>query len=119
MCGSLFVGICDIDAAKLLKYELLNGPDKHFIYWLTLDSHLQFDGRSQAKCDEGIPEPLCNLATSLHNLTSSIADMAMDPHLPPTQFIIVGDHAPPIVNPKLRRRFSDSEVPFIELIPYL
>jgi hypothetical protein len=117
LCGSLFVGICDVDAAKLLRHELLTGPSKHFIYWLTLDSHLQFDGKSQSKCGEGIPELLCNLAMSLQNVTSAIAEIALDPNVPPTRFTIVGDHAPPILNPGLRRQFSDSEVPFIELIP--
>jgi hypothetical protein len=117
LCGSLFIGICDIDAGNLPRHELLTGPTKQFVYWLTLGSHLQFDGKSQPKCGEGIPDLLCNLTINLKKVTSVIADIAMDPNLPATRFIVVGDHAPPILNPGLRRQFSPSEVPFIELIP--
>jgi hypothetical protein len=117
LCGSLFVGICDVDAGKLLHHVLLTGPKKHFVYWLTLDSHLQFDEKSHFRCDENIPELLCDLSTSLQKVISVVADIAMDPLLPPTRFIVVGDHAPPILDPNLRRQFSSSEVPSIELVP--
>lgn len=87
-----------------------------FVYWLMLDSHHQFDENTPPKCEEGIPAFRYNSATSLRRVISTIADVALDPQLPTTRFVIVGNHAPPILNPGLRRQSSNSEVPFIELI---
>jgi hypothetical protein len=114
--GSLFVGICDSDAGEPLRYELLIGPAKQFVFWLTLDSHLQYKGKSQYSCGEEIPGPLCGLTVRLQRTAAIIANVALDPRLPATRSIIVGDHAPPFTESKLRRMFSDAEVPFIELL---
>jgi phosphoglycerol transferase MdoB-like AlkP superfamily enzyme len=35
----------------------------------------------------------------------------------PTAFIIVGDHAPPFGDPALRNKFSQSDVPYVILLP--
>jgi hypothetical protein len=35
----------------------------------------------------------------------------------PTIFILVGDHAPPFADPRLRSEFSASQVPYVMLTP--
>jgi hypothetical protein len=51
------------------------------------------------------------------NLNRAIADVSVAPELSPTEFIIVGDHAPPFLATKARNQFSQTLVPFIHLIP--
>ena len=41
--------------------------------------------------------------------------MAMDPNLPPTDFVIVGDHMPPFFNRDARLMFDDAHVPWLIL----
>jgi len=41
----------------------------------------------------------------------------MSPLARPTVFVIVGDHAPPFGDPGLRSRFSQTDVPYVVLLP--
>jgi len=58
---------------------------------------------------------LCALFTVHHNLSEAITRMAMDPSLPPTDFLIVGDHMPPFFAREARMRFDPDHVPWILL----
>jgi hypothetical protein len=37
--------------------------------------------------------------------------------LPPTEFLVAGDHAPPFILEKRRQMFSQTVVPYLRLIP--
>jgi phosphoglycerol transferase MdoB-like AlkP superfamily enzyme len=42
----------------------------------------------------------------------AIAKVAVRPDLPETEFVIVGDHAPPFMQKTRREQFSQRNVPF-------
>ena len=52
-----------------------------------------------------------------YQLHQSIARLAMDANLPPTRFIVVGDHMPPFIMLAERGLYDDGHVPFVDLIP--
>ncbi|MGA2000615.1 MAG: sulfatase-like hydrolase/transferase [Terriglobales bacterium] len=124
-CGSAFRGVCDASAASIVQRELTGGgAEKKFVYWLTLNSHLPvnaFDSdlvgfdcssvRALAMSD------VCAISKAQHTVMSSVADLAMNPALAPTLFIIVGDHAPPFIRSSERNLFSSDRVPFVVLYP--
>jgi hypothetical protein len=58
---------------------------------------------------------LCPLFTVHHRLADAITGMAMDPALPPTDILIVGDHMPPFFAREARMRFDPHHVPWILL----
>jgi hypothetical protein len=60
---------------------------------------------------------LCSWYQLVANVHRSVAQLALDPLSRPTVFVIVGDHAPPFGDPSLRDRFSQSDVPYVVLVP--
>jgi hypothetical protein len=50
-------------------------------------------------------------------VVDTVAAIAAAPHLPPTHFVIVGDHTPPFFDRARRGAFIEQYVPFVELIP--
>jgi phosphoglycerol transferase MdoB-like AlkP superfamily enzyme len=128
-CGSMIRGICDADMAQIVKQELLaaSGGERKFIYWLTLNSHLPVervvepDLPSDIKKDSELNRhsDLLSFLRLLDRVNQSILDVALNPDLQPTQFIIVGDHAPPLYLKEERMLFDPDRVPFIQLTPRL
>jgi phosphoglycerol transferase MdoB-like AlkP superfamily enzyme len=124
-CDGPFSGICDTDIASIIGKDLLTQTEEPwFIYWVTLNSHLPIKKRrinSPFHCgqedsvfkDEGS----CLWASLVWRANQSIADVAKLPNLPPTEFIVVGDHAPPFLSPWRREQFSQTVVPYIDLVP--
>jgi phosphoglycerol transferase MdoB-like AlkP superfamily enzyme len=53
----------------------------------------------------------------IHQVFIKICDVATNPKLAPTHFIIVGDHAPPFISVEKRQLFSRDRVPSIIMIP--
>jgi hypothetical protein len=47
----------------------------------------------------------------------AIVKVALRPDLPDTEFLIVGDHAPPFMQRERRDLFSKKVVPFVHLTP--
>lgn len=126
-CGAIFRGPCDEDVARRYRQELLGGAptDRRFVYWLTLSSHFPVD-HSAARPDAfdcgRLPEigqdpTVCDLVRIWSTTLAAIRDVALDPRLPRTRFVIVGDHSPPFLEGGRRDLFSDSAVPFVELLP--
>ena len=126
-CGSAFRGLCDTEVSKLVHGELLAGTPARpkFIYWLTLNSHLPLDMEtsrdSHFNCESSEithkhPD-ICRLTRTIDLVFAQVAKIAQDPLLPPTEFILVGDHAPPFYDPMERSLFSAEKVPFIHLKP--
>lgn len=107
--------------------ELASAPagERRFIYWLTLSSHLPIDRAgaegSTLDCSQvGVGRRFrdaCALMQMHRLVAEEVAAIAVDPALPPTRFVLVGDHPPPFVSRDTRAEFAVDEVPFIELIP--
>ena len=125
-CGRLLRGVCDTDAAQIVSDELRAAPrgEPRFVYWMTLNSHLPVDPESAAasplacaRLAEGHNPDICRLTRILQKVISAVAAIAMDSTIPPTRFILVGDHPPPFFWQAERSLFVDHRVPFVELIP--
>jgi len=127
LCGTTFHGVCDDDVSRVIEQELASprADERHFIYWLTLDSHLPVDGTnipiSGFVC-ESLPETqlfadVCGLVRLHRRILLTVARWAMRQDIAPTRFIVVGDHAPPFFSRHKRSLFAPDEVPFVELIP--
>ena len=127
MCGGIFPGICDDDIVELLRQKLVSSGDgrPQFFYWLTLNSHLPVQ-RSSAKsgllaCGSGnAANPdldVCDWMALIYKVNQALAELCAAPQLPSTEFIIVGDHAPPFLTSTRRNQFSQTVVPFIDLVP--
>jgi hypothetical protein len=127
-CGSSFTGICDQDVISEFRKELIQGREGNsprFIHWMTLNSHLPIspaEGEessldcSQSKVLSG-SKMLCAYTHLIDQVLTGIVDLANDPKLLPTRFILVGDHAPPFKAPSRRDQFDLDDVTAIELVP--
>ncbi len=123
-CGGVFPGACDTDIPTLIAKQIKQSHQPQFVYWLTLNSHLPVlpeqslgtEQCSKALAAVGAVSPrLCRLFTVHHNLAQAISKMAMDPSLPPTDILIVGDHTPPYFERDLRAGFDLENVPWVLL----
>jgi hypothetical protein len=126
VCNGAFPGACDTDVAEWianrLEHEAADRP--MFVHWVTLNSHLPVaDVRGPAadmNCHSaGIDDhgSLCAWFNRVLDVHKGVVEMAERPLMRPTVFVIVGDHAPPFLRPEARDRFSQSEVPWVILMP--
>ena len=121
-CEGAFRGTCDADIARLIASLLNDTGEKkpQFIYWVTLDSHLPIARASanSSVCEAARLDPnICDWAVTLRNTLTEIAKTAATPGSRHTEFVVVGDHAPPFLFQKERKQFDNRTVPFIHLIP--
>jgi phosphoglycerol transferase MdoB-like AlkP superfamily enzyme len=125
-CASAFPGTCDADVAAWIGRRLEEDTSRpKLIHWMTLNSHLPVPVPSYlpnaAPCTADIGlEPhsaLCSWYQLVENVHRSVAQLATGPLGRPTIFVVVGDHAPPFADPSLRERFSQSDVPYVVLVP--
>lgn len=126
-CPGSFPGVCDRSIGGWIGSELLlkeeNKPK--FIYWVTLNSHLLEPEHPDLPDDDVCAnEPalrnsaaLCSWFRLVRAVHQSVSLAALDPTARPTVFVIVGDHAPPFGDPRLRGDFSSSLVPYEMLTP--
>jgi phosphoglycerol transferase MdoB-like AlkP superfamily enzyme len=125
-CIGAFVGTCDADIAGSIGQRLKEQtPQPYFIHWMTLNSHLPV--LVPAPLKYGAPclaafslvpnSVLCSWYQLIANVHQSVAHVALGDLARPTVFVIVGDHAPPFDNPALRSRFSQTDVPYVVLVP--
>lgn len=128
-CGTQFRGICDQDAIRLIG-QLLHSNEKRLVYWMTLDAHTPVDMERRPEFAQAWSanrmdsNPRCRIAPEVclqalfwRDMFTRIAELATDPALPPTRFLIVGDHAPAFVRREPASVFVPGRVPFIELVP--
>jgi hypothetical protein len=125
-CNGMFVGTCDADVASWIGRRL-NGDSSHpkFIHWMTLNSHLpvpvpaNLPDAAPCSAAEGLDpdSQFCSWYQLVMNVHRSVTQLALSPLGRPTVFVIVGDHAPPFGDPSLRDRFSQSNVPYVVLVP--
>ncbi|HEX4488418.1 MAG TPA: sulfatase-like hydrolase/transferase [Terriglobales bacterium] len=120
VCNAQFHGICDADGAEVVHDELRAATRPTFVYWLTVESHLQLDdaaiGRPAGDC-KGLAADVCWMVLKQRSVLAEIARIALDPALKPTRFVVVGDHSPPYMVRKRRDLFADRRVPWVELRP--
>jgi hypothetical protein len=125
-CPGVFPGICDADIARQIGDRLVRHPEKRqFIYWLTLNSHLPVERSAAAASELGCGSAhapvsdldVCTWMALILKVNSSVALLARRSGLPSTEFIVVGDHAPPFLAQKRRQFFSQRVVPYVRLIP--
>ena len=127
LCGTTFRGACDADASRIVATELSEAPsgERRFVYWLTLSSHLPLDAAGGAgstlNCEQSSEArrfaDVCTLMRIHRLVAMDVAAIAMNPALPPTRFVVVGDHAPPFFSRDKRAIFSPDSVAFVELVP--
>lgn len=124
-CGRVFVGACDATVAHRLRERLVEAAPGHptFLYWVTLDSHLPIDddlARRAGPCPSALrhlPEDVCRHSAIVWATLTQVSELALDPAIPPTRFVIVGDHAPPFLTAALREPYDSTHVPFVVLQP--
>ncbi len=125
-CASAFLGTCDASIAAWIGRRLdADNPHPQYIHWMTLNSHLPVPVPSRlpdaAPCSTGDGlepnTPLCSWYQLIANVHRSIAQVALGPLDRPTVFVLVGDHAPPFGDLALHDRFSQSDVPYVVLVP--
>jgi len=126
-CALLFDGICDEDAISVVHGLLRERADsgRQFVYWLTLDSHFPVEHFATPHrvfpCNADpvtarYPD-LCAEVGIWRSVMEDVAAMAADPSVPPTWFVIVGDHTPPFLSGSIRQLFVAGRVPYAELLP--
>ncbi|ABQ27341.1 sulfatase-like hydrolase/transferase [Geotalea uraniireducens] len=127
-CGSTsFRGICDDTVPSLIKQVLVAqgaASAPKFIYWLTLNSHYPYaspDHPSHFACGQfdlsSEHQDICNLSAILNSTFEALGKLVSDPGIPPTRFIVVGDHNPPFLMRSKDGLYDKKSVPMIELIP--
>ena len=125
-CGTIFRGICDHDAASVVRQTLAEAPasERRFVYWLTLSAHFPVDesairGISEVCASTGVTdETLCLLMRVWSDDLAAVRAIALDPALPPTRVIVVGDHQPPLGARQLES-FAPGVVPYVDLLPHV
>lgn len=126
LCGSIFRGPCDAAVGSIFAALLATPRDAHrFVYWLTLSAHFPADTRAAqgSAFDCGVWRALaedtnaCLLARIWSRDLAAVRSAALSPATPPTRFVVVGDHAPPLPDERLSRLFVDGVVPWVELVP--
>lgn len=125
-CGHDFLGSCDPKLSLLIHKMLVSSPanEKDFIYWLTLNSHEpvteETANGSKLRCED-LPafggKDICNMVRVQFNTNQAIETLVTASDLPPTLFVIVGDHAPPLMNLSDREQWDQEHVPWIVLKP--
>lgn len=126
-CRGAFPGICDASIANWISSSLLSAgsPQPRFIYWVTLNSHIPVpahpdlpgDGVCSAQPALQSSVALCSWYRLVHAVHESVQQVALKATARPTVFILVGDHAPPFSDPRLRSAFSSTQVPYVMLTP--
>jgi phosphoglycerol transferase MdoB-like AlkP superfamily enzyme len=126
-CDGAFPGTCDASVAGWIGRSLLSVDTgkPRFIYWVTLNSHLPVpahpnlteDGVCSAQPLLRDSVPMCSWFRLVRNVHQSVQQLALSPSASPTVFVVVGDHAPPFADPKLRQNFSRTDVPYVLLTP--
>ena len=122
LAGTLFCGAQDISVAKLVRREIAR-PGRRLVYWLTLSSHIPVDVSYAARIATpaeqatraGQPEAIWAFSVICQHALTSIATMAADESLGECDYIIVGDHALPVMGEELKKCIVPNRVPYLIL----
>jgi hypothetical protein len=125
-CQGAFTGTCDDAIAAWIGRRLdEDSPQPSFVHWMTLNSHIPVPVPAHlanpAPCAAALAldpgSALCSWYQLVANVHRSVVQIATGPLSRPTVFVIVGDHAPPFGDPALHGRFSQTQVPYVILLP--
>lgn len=121
VCGTAFPGLCDDALIAAVGNRLTR--DRQFVYALTINSHLPLprvaDADGAFRCSTlpiALHDEPCGLAQAWRRVFTAVANIALREDIRPTQFIVVGDHSPPLVSAG-ERGFDPTNVPYIVLTP--
>ena len=113
----MFAGLCDKDVADAIRDRLTEQPaERKFLYWLTLNSHIPYvrKQKGELKCGSDAAAiantQVCELTELWADVFDSVATIAKDPGLPPTDIFIVGDHTTPLWNRAAAAHFTPHKV---------
>jgi hypothetical protein len=126
-CGTQFRGVCDSEVFETFANEVRKG-DRQLTYWLTIDAHTPVDVARMGELpvcggitgwqDGTLPPPdFCLVVSFWADLFRRLEALAADPGVPPTHYIMVGDHAPAFVRTDRATHLVPNRVPYVELIP--
>ncbi len=123
-CGSVFVGPCDRRIVSRIPDLAGERGSGRLIYWLTLNTHVPVrpgEGTPRFGCarDGGAfgHREVCYMTEMWLDVLESVARLALDPRMHPSEILIVGDHAPPLWSRRGRNLFHSDVVPWIRLSP--
>ena len=121
-CGGPFRGPCDVDMVPFIGRQLREAKKPTFFYWMTLSTHVPIaphEGSPRLNCTRaGGPigqVEVCYMTEMWMDVFEAITKMAAD--LPPTEILLVGDHAPPLWSKAGRRLFTPGQVTWVRLAP--
>jgi hypothetical protein len=127
LCGSdIFRGVCDTAINTWLLNTMNRQPEKkEFYYWVTLNTHLplvEIHDEGYRKFTEkwkpqGLTENILQLAYQQQLFFKDLAGKLSQPGMPKAHILLVGDHAPPFIDPADRALLHPQLVPYIELLP--
>jgi len=122
VCGMVFKGACDTDIGERVAMMAKGREPPQFLYWLTLNTHIPIllgEGRARFNCIEtGGPfghTEVCDLTEMWLDVLDQVAALAMVKNLPPTEILIIGDHAPPLWSRQGRSLFEPGKVTWVRL----
>jgi hypothetical protein len=122
-CPGVFAGACDPDVLPIIS-DRLKQPGPQFVYWLTVNTHVpvpesaELGNRGCERFDRALARDhamICRMAQMWEELNDVLAETLVDPELPPTDVLIVGDHTPPFFARNQRDMFDSERVPWILL----
>jgi hypothetical protein len=98
---------------------------KEFYYWVTLNTHVPvveihdnaFRNFAEKWKKQGVAESVLQLAYQHQQFFNDLAIKLSDPHSPKAHVLLVGDHAPPFVDPAERKMYDPKLVPYVDLMP--
>ncbi|GAA5059787.1 sulfatase-like hydrolase/transferase [Erythrobacter westpacificensis] len=123
-CDGVFAGACDREVPALITQRLKHADAPQLVYFLTLNTHLPIKDDPALGTDDcrlgghawaSANPQLCRLFLLQGQLADALDAMAMDPDLPPTDVLVVGDHFPPFFDRNDRSRFQPGVVPWLFL----
>jgi hypothetical protein len=127
LCGNLFFhGICDTAISSWMLGNMNRQPErKEFYYWVTLNTHMpvveihdnSFNNFAEKWKKQGVAESILQIAYQHQQFFSDLAIKLNDPHSPKAHVLLVGDHAPPFVDPAERKMYDPKFVPYVDLMP--
>jgi len=121
-CGGPFRGPCDVDMVPFIGRQLRDTTKPTFFYWMTLSTHVPIaphEGSPRLNCTrQGGPighAEVCYMTEMWMDVFESLVRMTAD--IPPTEILLVGDHAPPLWSKAGRRLFTPGQVTWVRLTP--
>lgn len=123
-CGGVFPGACDRDVPRMIGERLRRAQMPHFVYWLTVNSHLPVPAEQAMRTEDCLRDrpdfplrngSICRLSTVIEQVDDALAEMLLSPGFPDADVLIVGDHMPPFFDHASRSQFDPSQVPWILL----